>query len=146
MHLRLGCNLSFSLNTIDTVCLIEKKYDYKNFTIMHLVKFLYTVLETTEKKTDLRKQTSNQHFRKKLNIFYISINASINLHSFLFSTYTKAISSITSCTKLYCRASSSVLWRSFGSGFSERKSKESLISKTAEINIVYQGLISFICY
>lgn len=33
---------------------------------MHLVKFLYTVLETTEKKTDLRKQTSNQHFRKKI--------------------------------------------------------------------------------
>lgn len=65
MHLRLWCNLSFSLNTIDTMCLIEKKYDYTNFTIMHLVKFLYTVLETTEKKTDLRKQTSNQHFRKK---------------------------------------------------------------------------------
>lgn len=62
----LWCNLSFSLNTKDTVCLIEKKYDYKNFTIMHLVKFLYTVLETTEKKTDLRKQTSNQHFRKKI--------------------------------------------------------------------------------
>lgn len=64
MHLRLWCNLSFSLNTIDTMCLIEKKYDYTNFTIMHLVKILYTVLETTEKKTDLRKQTSNQHFRK----------------------------------------------------------------------------------
>lgn len=61
----LWCNLSFSLNTKDTVCLIEKKYDYKNFTIMHLVKFLHTVLETTEKKTDLRKQTSNQRFRKK---------------------------------------------------------------------------------
>lgn len=60
----LWCNLSFSLNTKDTVCLIEKKYDYKNFTIMHLVTFLYTVLETTEKKTDWRKQTSNQHFRK----------------------------------------------------------------------------------
>lgn len=108
---------------------------------------IYCIGNDWKKKTDLRKQTSNQHFRKSFfNIFYISINASINLHSFLFSTYTKAISSITSCTKLYCRASSSVLWRSFGSGFSERKSKESLISKTAEINIVYQGLISFICY
>lgn len=68
----LWCNLSFSLNTKDTMCLIEKKYDYKNFTIMHLVKFLYTVLETTEKKTDLRKQTSNQHFRKKNLTFFIS--------------------------------------------------------------------------